>query len=75
MNWVRDLAHGSASQGKHALAQFSPTDAAQIEHTLNLAEASAFSGAMMLFMIIALIAAATSFFLLRPQPAKTSADK
>lgn len=75
MNWVHELAHGSASQGKHALAQFSPTDAAQIEHTLNLAEASAFSGAMMLFMIIALIAAATSFFLLRPQPAKTSADK
>lgn len=78
--WVIDLAHGSASQVKHALALFNPVDAAKIEHTLSVVEPKAFSGAMMLLMIIALIAAATSFLLLRlqpkeadtPQPGKTS---
>lgn len=75
MGWAHNLAHGSASQVKHALAQFSVVDAAQIEKTLSLAESSAFSGAMTLFMVIAFIAAATSFFLLRKPPDKVLADK
>ncbi len=68
MKWVHDLLHGSASQVKQALAQFSTADAAQIEHTLNTVGASAFSGVMTLFMIVALIGAATTFWLMRPQP-------
>ncbi|MGI9404045.1 MAG: MFS transporter [Hyphomicrobium sp.] len=73
LQWVHDLAHGSASQVKQALAHFSTADAAKIEHTLNTVGASAFSGAMTLFMFIALIGAATSFWLIRPQPDETVA--
>ncbi len=68
MKRVHELAHGSASEVKDASAHFNAVDAAKIEHTLNTVESSAFSGAMLLFMIIALIAAATSLFLLRSQP-------
>lgn len=75
MKWVHELAHGSASQVKEALAHFDGADAAKIENTLNTVESSAFSGAMMLFMVIALTSAATSFFLLRAQPEKVLVPK
>ncbi|MFA9443221.1 MAG: MFS transporter [Hyphomicrobium sp.] len=68
LQWVRDLAHGSGSQLKQALAHFSAADGSQIEHTLRTVGASAFSSVMTLFMILALIGAATSFWLIRPHP-------
>jgi len=68
LQWARDLVHGSGSQVQQALAHFSGADGAQIEHTLRTVGASAFSDVMTLFMFVALIGAATSFWLIRPQP-------
>lgn len=68
LQWVDELAHGSGAEIKGALAHFGAADVARIEHTLYTVGASAFSSVMTLFMILALIGAATSFWLIRPQP-------
>lgn len=64
---ARDLAHGSPSAVKAALAKFDPGDAAKIEHTLRMTDASAFACVMLFFMVLSLIGAATSFWLIGPQ--------
>lgn len=73
LQWVHDLAHGSAIQVKQVLTYFSTADAAKINETLNTLGASEFAGIMMLFMIVALIGAVTSFVLIRPQLERAAA--
>jgi hypothetical protein len=53
---------------KETLAKFRPDDVVRIEHTLHTTDASAFSGVMILFMILALIGAAACLWLIRPEP-------
>jgi len=59
------LAHGSPSDVERALAEFSPEDAEKIEAAMQGVLDDAFTGAMDMMMVLALIGAALAFFLIR----------
>jgi len=60
---------------KETLAKFRPDDVARIEHTLHATDASAFASVMLLFIVLALIGAATCLWLIRPEPDSAAAEQ
>lgn len=67
------LAHGSASDVKQALAQFSPEDAARIRETIRSILDDSFAGVMEMLVVVALLGAIICFFLIRGAVPKTQA--
>ena len=65
------LAHGSASDVKEALAQFTPEDAQKIQATIQSVLDDSFAGVMEMLALAALLGAVICFFLIRGAVPKT----